>query len=66
MLKLCAAQLKQVYPCRFKDNFKVGKIGESVNVNIKLEILLSRILNFCHLLQCHLHCFLLKIRDLLG
>ena len=41
MLKLCAAQLKQVYPCRFKDNFKVGKIGESVNVNIKLENLIK-------------------------
>ncbi len=31
MLKLCAAQLRQFYPCHFANNFKVGKKGQSVN-----------------------------------
>lgn len=31
MLKLCAAQLSQYYPCRFSDNFQVGRQGETVN-----------------------------------
>ncbi|KAI8912731.1 hypothetical protein EDD86DRAFT_202137 [Gorgonomyces haynaldii] len=31
MLKLCAAQLRQYYPCHFANDFRVGKSGESVN-----------------------------------
>ena len=31
MLKLCAAQLRQYYPCRFANDYKVGSMGESVN-----------------------------------
>ena len=30
MLKLCAAQLRQYYPCHFADNFEPGKSGETV------------------------------------
>nr|KAJ3420957.1 hypothetical protein HK105_004835 [Polyrhizophydium stewartii] len=31
MLKLCAAQLRQYYPCHFANDFQVGKSGETVN-----------------------------------
>ncbi|KAH9268645.1 hypothetical protein BASA83_009279 [Batrachochytrium salamandrivorans] len=31
MLKLCAAQLRQYYPCNFANGFKVGRSGETVN-----------------------------------
>ncbi|KAJ3046128.1 hypothetical protein HDV00_003878 [Rhizophlyctis rosea] len=30
MLKLCAAQLRQYYPCHFANNFEPGKAGETV------------------------------------
>ncbi|KAJ3056798.1 hypothetical protein HK097_004062 [Rhizophlyctis rosea] len=30
MLKLCAAQLRQYYPCHFANNFEPGKSGETV------------------------------------
>ena len=37
MLKLCAAQLRQYYPCRFSNDFKVGKSGETVTVSLTLN-----------------------------